>query len=101
MARERDIPVLLVIFPVTRKSWAEHPYADLHQQVLNVAEEKGLYTIDLFNYFSQHPPEDLRVTPKDNHPSAFGHELAARVIYQWMSVNNDLLDFSLSHRKKR
>jgi lysophospholipase L1-like esterase len=99
IAKERNIPVLLLIFPMTRKSWTDYPYRKLHEQVGNTAKEKGLYLIDLYDHFSQYPPEDLMVAPGDSHPSRLGHELTAHAIYQWICVNHHLFSF-LSHSDK-
>ncbi len=90
VAAERKIPVLLAIFPVTKnRSWADYPYQDLHQQVTDTANEKGIYVIDLYDNFSQYSSQELMVSPHDNHPSKIGHEVAAHAIYQWIVANKE------------
>ena len=99
LGQKRKIPILLLIFPMTGKSWTVYPYRNLHQQVANIAKEKDLKVLDLYDYFSQFHPEELMVAPRDAHPSKFGHELTARAIYQWMLANNHLFYFSVSQQK--
>jgi len=91
IAETKNIPVLLVIFPITENApWTEYPYLDLHQQIANTARETGICVIDLFENFSLYPGHSLMVGPYvgDPHPHRFGHELAASAIYEWIAENN-------------
>lgn len=87
-ARESGVPVVLLIFPVTADNpWKDYPYADLHQQVADAAEEKGFFVIDLLKQFSEYPPRELMVGPINPHPSELGHETTAQAVYQWVLAN--------------
>ena len=89
LAGEHSVPVLLVVFPVTKlQPWSDYPYLDLHEQVLNAGEASGFYVIDLYDAYSQYPPSDIRVTSKDFHPSVLAHKLAATVIYEFIEANS-------------
>ena len=102
VAAEKKIPVLLSIFPITgNRSWADYPYKDLHQQVINIANEKGIYVVDLYENFSQYPSQVLMVSPVDNHPSKLGHEVAAYAIYQWIVANKEKLIFFRPENSER
>ncbi|MFH1312864.1 MAG: SGNH/GDSL hydrolase family protein [Candidatus Eisenbacteria bacterium] len=91
LAQAHNAPVVLVVFPVTKpQSWSDYPYLDLHEQVLDAGSESGFHVIDMYDVYSQYPPEDISVTSRDFHPSVFAHELAAKVIYEFVE-NNSLL----------
>jgi lysophospholipase L1-like esterase len=96
IGRQRNVPILLLIFPMTKEPWADYPYRNLHQQVANAAIAKNIQVLDLYDYFSRFSPEKLMVVPGDSHPSKFGHELAARAVYQWIIDNERSLSF-LTH----
>jgi GDSL-like lipase/acylhydrolase family protein len=93
LARERKIPVLVLIFPLMRTPWAEYPYRNLHQQVANAAKGKGLYVIDLYAPFLRYTPEELRVSLEDEHPSSLAHQLTADAVYEWMVAHNHQFEF--------
>jgi lysophospholipase L1-like esterase len=93
IGRERRIPILLLIFPMTKEPWKAYPYRNVHQQVAKIAREKNLEMLDLYDDFSQFPPQQLMVVPGDSHPSKFANEIAARAVYQWMLANKHLFTF--------
>jgi lysophospholipase L1-like esterase len=89
-AAERKITVLLVIFPpISNGSWAEYKYLDLHQQIADTANEKGIFVVDLYGDLSQYPSKVLRISPHDWHPSKIGHEVAAHTIFKWIVMNKE------------
>ncbi|MGH7338227.1 MAG: SGNH/GDSL hydrolase family protein, partial [Myxococcota bacterium] len=72
IAGARDVPVLVVIFPMTGKPWAEYPYRELHRKVASLAREKRLEVLDLLDRYSSFPPGELIVAPGDSHPNELG-----------------------------
>ena len=60
-AREKNIPVLLIIFPIIENEgfWENYKYKDLHKKAENLASENGFYVIDLYDYYSKYLPQDL------------------------------------------
>lgn len=95
LAAEREIPVLLVIFPyVTIATWADYAYEDLHEQVRDAAIATGIYALDLRDDFSKYPADLLIVGKKNRHPSVVGHRAAAMAIYKWIVKHKDQLGFS-------
>jgi lysophospholipase L1-like esterase len=93
IGQERGIPVLLLIFPMTNGSWTGYPYGNVHQQIANIAREKNLEVLDLYDDFSRFPARDLMVVPGDAHPSKLAHELAAQAVYRWMMAREHLFGF--------
>ena len=88
----RDIPVLLVIFPLMKGvEWSDYLYGDLHSQVAREGKESGFNTIDMTEVYTMHSQELLMVAPDDAHPNMLGHKLAAETIYQIINEYN-LLD---------
>jgi len=88
---EKDIPVLILIFPMVRKieDWSKYPYRDLHQQVASAVKLNGFSVIDLYDVFSQHPINTLIFD--DGHPNKLGHSLTAGAIQGWFLKNRDLI----------
>jgi len=83
LAGQRRVPVLLVIFPSTpRHRWEDYPFGDLHARIAEAAQSNGFQVLDLFDVYSHYPPETIRRTEQDIHPSQFAHELAAKAILQ-------------------
>jgi hypothetical protein len=70
--------------------WRNYPYKNLHEKVINLAEENGFYVIDLYEYYSNYPPQDLKSTPTNHHPNELGHEVTAKVIFNWILENEGL-----------
>jgi len=89
---EREIPILLVIFPLTKGlPWDEYEYGDLHEQITAAAQNAGFEVIDLHDVYSKRACLDVMVSPSNNHPSKLGHRLAARAIHEWIRAREDEL----------
>jgi len=79
--REQGFRVVIVLFPaIPWNGWDDYRYRDLHRQVAAAAAEAGLQVVDLLDAFSRQPGRALRISNRDNHPNAAGHELAARAL---------------------
>ena len=87
----RDIPVLLLVFPMIKEitTWSEYPYFDLHQQVAAAGKSMGFDVIDLYDAFSQHSIDSLRLA--EGHPNSRGHALTAEVIEEWLVEESGLV----------
>lgn len=81
-ARERGIPVLVVLMPTFHgfTSFAEYPYADLNARVATAFRSRGFTVLDLVPAFARNgaPPTDVRVD--DEHPNAEGHRIVAHAV---------------------
>ena len=84
LTSERDIPVVLVIFPRTGNAWAKYPSESIHRQVEDAARAAGMDVIDLLPAYSKHRPLELMVSPSNNHPNPLGHRIAAQAIFEWI-----------------
>jgi lysophospholipase L1-like esterase len=74
----RGIPGMVVVFPVLGGRFERYPYRELHQVVVEAAEEAGLAAVDLLGCYSAYEFRDLRVDVV--HPSPLGHRVAAHAI---------------------
>jgi lysophospholipase L1-like esterase len=80
IARQRDIAVLIVIFP-TLDADSEYPHHARHQEITEVCRRNGLDVLDLLPAFCEAGFSNLRVAEDDIlHPNERGHRLAAREI---------------------
>lgn len=82
MTDRREIKVILLIFPILGDDWSAYPYLDIHRQVAALAKENGFMVIDLYEYTSKYPPQDLRISIQDGHPNALVHTLAVEAILE-------------------
>jgi hypothetical protein len=82
MAAEDKSQVILVIFPILGDDWSAYPYLDLHRQVATLGKKNGFLVIDLYNYATKYPPQDLRVSIQDGHPNALFHAITADAIFE-------------------
>lgn len=48
----------------------------------SIADKNGIYFIDLSDVFAEEVTEILRIDIRDNHPSALGHQLIAKQLYE-------------------
>lgn len=83
MCEQRDIPVLLTIFPVfySGRTWAEYELGDVHDKVAGLGRANGFDVVDVREVYAAtgKPPLDLSI-PDDGHPTPEGHHLAAELL---------------------
>jgi lysophospholipase L1-like esterase len=86
IARQRDIPLLVVVFPVF-DSQLDHRYryGDSHTAIVERLEALGIRAIDLLPYYQGLDARRLAVTPFTNpHPNELAHRIAADVILRYL-----------------
>ncbi len=84
LTAERQLPVLLVIFPVFYEL-ETYAWADVHAQVAEAAASRGFLVLDLLETYRGHDPNDLQVVEGDHvHPNPLGHRLAAEAIDRFL-----------------
>lgn len=89
---EAGCEMILMIFPQTPKQkWEGYKYEDLHSKVTEAGKEAGMHVIDLLPKYKQHAPPKLRVSKTDGHPNAKGHQVAARVLSNYLKLHPELL----------
>jgi hypothetical protein len=76
----RGLKVIIAVWPTysRRVPWADYPYPDLRDQVVEAAHQRGFTTVDMLPVFaaSGHTMDEIAVDAE--HPGALGLELAAR-----------------------
>ncbi len=90
LSRKHEFGTLVVIFPLLDgapgSSFADYPWAFVHEQVSREARSHGFAVLDLLPTFARHSPAELKITPADLlHPNALGHRLAAEAIFAEIS----------------
>ena len=93
-ARDHDLPVLLVIFPVgiAPANPVEYPYRDLHFQVGAEGKKNGFTVLDLTKTFSALEANGEEYLLPDLHPNVRGHAAAAKALTErLLSRHEELL----------
>ncbi len=87
LARERDIPVMLLIFPFLIDGWRSDDVDRIHEQVKSAGEDSGFSVIDLLKEFERQPAVSLRIAPRDiYHPNETGQAIAASAVLESMPL---------------
>lgn len=81
-AAEREVPLLLVIFPVFDSQLDDsYSYRRLHNKMTSAAHQMGIEVLDLLGGFRGMDGRRLALTPyTDPHPSELAHRVAADLI---------------------
>jgi lysophospholipase L1-like esterase len=82
IASNRRIPILLIIYPSLRQLDDTYPLRASHALIAETATKYGMGVVDLLPHFKGREPAVLWVSPKDRHPNAFAHAIAAKAIYE-------------------
>jgi len=85
LTRERNIPLLVVIFPSLYQLNDNYPFFKAHSMVKKLSEEKGVEALDLFNCYKGISDKSLWVKtsmPANTHPNAKAHQMAAIEIFR-------------------
>ncbi len=84
ISEQNKVPVRMFILPELHDLTQRHPFADIQQELVNVANNMGLPVIDLFSEFANYAgrEKELWVSPTDAHPNAVAQPLIARSLYQ-------------------
>ena len=92
-SRVHPVEVLFVVFPmIPEESWDEYAYGDIHDRVGAALREAGFPVLDLRAAMALHPPPALRLPGEDWHPSAYGYEVAAWAIRDFLVAEGFLPD---------
>lgn len=89
----------IVLFPSFAYKMKDYPLDFLHNQVLDVCEERNLPCLDLRNAYSKHdePLKGLWANTFDAHPGELAHKVAAEEIFiffgqEWADSINEKLE---------
>ena len=76
LSRKRGIEFYLVVYPLML-TLADYPLKDAHAAIRRLAADRGVRCVDLLPAFEAHAREVLIVHPRDLHPNAAAHRIAA------------------------
>lgn len=79
-AEEQNAEFLVAVFPSTPNRWEDYDLRPLHHKLAAALLERNIAYVDLLEAFSRHPPEEIRISGDDSHPTALGHRVAAQAI---------------------
>ncbi|MBX3414283.1 MAG: SGNH/GDSL hydrolase family protein [Pirellulales bacterium] len=85
LLRERNIPLVLVLFPELHQLDASYPFAKVHDLVRATADELSVPVLDLLDVYRGQVDHELWVHPTDHHPNAEAHRLAAQALHDFLS----------------
>jgi lysophospholipase L1-like esterase len=74
----------VVIFPFLHALGPNYEYRFVHEQLEKFWTEQRVSHVDLLTMFEPFPPSDLVVNSLDPHPNELAHELAAKVIGEFL-----------------
>jgi len=88
LAKQKDIPVILMIFPVLHKL-DRYPWKAIHQQVTTAAHAHNFKVLDLLAYYQTYRQHELQVYNRDNiHPNTLGHRIASEALSSFLQNNH-------------
>jgi lysophospholipase L1-like esterase len=76
-ARERDVPLLVALWPLLVDLEKDYPFADVHDKIGRACERAGAPFVDLLPVLRGRPSSTLWAHPADWHPNALAHRLVA------------------------
>ncbi len=89
ISEQSNIPVLFFVHPVLEQggSFEAYAYQSIHDDLIAIAEDAGLATVDLVNAVSSEIPNALSAAAAEErfdpwHPNALGHQLFAEHLYR-------------------
>lgn len=76
-ARQRSLPVLVVVFPILYRVGGEYPFGGIHETIHAALEANGLDYVDVLPLLKGRRDADLWVHPTDQHPNELVHAMTA------------------------
>jgi lysophospholipase L1-like esterase len=80
LARARDLPIVLVIFPLMVDTPGSYPWRAIHRRLTDTAVANGLHVVDLLADYEQ--AGFAQVRDDTVHPNAAGHRIAAQRLHE-------------------
>ncbi len=84
---ERDIPLLVAIFPFFHQLDGDYPFSVVHDAVRGHCESSGIRVVDLREYYGGYSGPELWVHPTDQHPNEIAHGIAGDAIANYLLRN--------------
>ncbi len=90
LTEEKNIPLLVVIFPCFYQLNKDYPFFKAHLQLRELCNENGVKALDLFDFYKGIPDKSLwakTTIPNDTHPNSKAHQIAASAIFNEVIKN--------------
>ena len=87
ICREREIPCVVLMFPVLVDLDDSYPFAAIHEQVGTVVQDAGGIFVDLLPALKGKDARTLWVHPTDQHPNEQVHAIAGELVAQRLGQN--------------
>ncbi len=97
IARDRNLPLLFVIYPYLGHLGKPYPFEAIHALLNRTATDYGMTVVDLIPHFIGHEPATLWVSPRDSHPNALANQIAARGIFMALMADPSIPHRTLGH----
>lgn len=78
-ARKRGVRFVLLLLPLPYRI-ADSPFAEAHREMRESASRAGLEVVDALPALAREPDDDLRLHPRDRHPSPLYTRLVAELL---------------------
>jgi hypothetical protein len=88
---ERNIGLLVVIFPFFHELNGDYPFQPIHDVVGEWCGQHDVHVLDLRDTYSDYGGPELWVHPTDQHPNEIAHQLASVAIADYLRDNQQLL----------
>jgi hypothetical protein len=95
-ARDRDVRFVLLLLPLPFEI-AHSPFAEAHRKVQQAASEAGIEVIDALPALARFDDDELRLHPRDRHPSPLYTRVVADVLAPALSGDAPLPAASRRH----
>lgn len=92
VCESRQIPLVVMIFPILHDLDDGHPFLDLYAKVAASAEANGTQVLDLFPGFRGRSARSLWVHPTDQHPNEWAHRIAAEQLTAFLGKHAGFLE---------
>lgn len=89
--RDREIGLLVVLFPFFVGLDGDYPFQPIHDAVRGFCESRGIAVLDLRDAYAAFEGQELWVHPTDPHPSARAHAIAGEAMAAYLLENDALL----------
>ena len=81
---DRQIGLLVVIFPFFHELDGNYPFQPIHDVVHTYCVDQGIDVLDLRDDFRQFNGPELWVHPTDQHPNEIAHDITARAVAKYL-----------------
>ena len=81
ITKEKNIPVIVVLFPSLDFSFNHYPFLRVHKKVKSLMKAEGFIFVDLLPYLKKYKNTQLFADAIDRHPNRIVHSLVANILY--------------------